>query len=368
MKQVVKIFLCTLCALCLFSTAFAQESDTPKTYTLTLEEAINMALENNTQLKVLEIEQKSNEINLDAAQRLKYSYKNLPISASNYELKYVKEGYYVDTYEMLMRLNVKKVAQAEAQIKYNVTESYYNYKLATELCSIAENAYNLANENLTNVAKRYELGMIAKIDLDNAALSVESVKNTLDTYLRNAEIAKDNLKINLQLNDEDCEFILTDDITYAEFSAIPDEDIAKAMESRYDVTALKENYNLAQNYFDYTKGLTESSANYQTAYSDLMSKEYSYTNNKRLIALSIRNCYNNVLNCADSLATAEKSVDIAKQRYDINKIKFESGMITNSDLTQSLNEYLSENISLENAKLNYKMAVEKYLAEISIGL
>ena len=43
-------------------------------------------------------------------------------------------------------------------------------------------------------------------------------------------------------------------------------------------------------------------------------------------------------------------------------------MITNTEFTQSLNDYLKENINLENAKLTYKMASEKYNSEISIGL
>jgi outer membrane protein TolC len=197
---------------------------------------------------------------------------------------------------------------------------------------------------------------------------VESVKNTLETYKRNLKTAEENLKINLQLDGEACELILSDGIEYSEVEFDTEADIINAMESRYDITALKENYNMAQLYFDCTKVLSAASANYQTAYSDLISKEYTYTNTKKLIALSIKNYYNAILNCADNLKLAEKKVDIAKQRYDINKIKFESGMITNTELTKSLNEYVSENISLENAKLSYKMAVEKYQAEITIGL
>ncbi|MBQ6998451.1 MAG: TolC family protein [Clostridia bacterium] len=369
MKKICKLLVTSLlCFSCFLNCAYAQEAVMPNTYTLTLDEAVNMALEDNPQIKVLEIEQESNRINLLSAQLTKKNYKNYPVSVSNYDLIYIKNGYYVDMYKMLIDLNPKKIEQAQAQIKYNVTESYYNYKIAETLCDIAADAYELAKENLDNVAKRYELGMIAQIDFENAKLSVDSVKNTYDTYVRNAGLAKDNLKIHLQLDDENCEFILTDDIDYEEFSANADEDIKKAMDSRCDVSALKMNYKMAQKYFDYTEGLGETTAKYHTAYSDFVAKEHSYTNNSKLIALSVKSCYNNVLNCADSLATAEKSADIARQRYDINKVKFESGMITNSELTQSLNEYLSENVKLENAKLNYKMAVEKYRAEISVGL
>lgn len=355
-------------ALCFSYVAGAESEKEVKVYTLTLNDAVNMAIADNPQLKSLEIANYSNEINLDAAKINQITYKNYPVTTSAYDIMYIKKGYYVSMYETLIKLNQKETEQAMAKIAYSVTESYYGYKLALELSATAEDAYNLAKENYDNVLKRYELGMIAQIDLDNAALSVESVKNTLDTYKRNAEIAKENLKINLQLDGEDCELILSDGIEYKEVAFNVEEDVEKAMESRYDITALKENYNMAELYLEYTKGLSRTSGVYQAAYSDLVSKEYAYTNTKKLIALSIKNYYNAILNCADNLKLAEKKVDIANKSYDINKIKFESGLITNTELTKSLNEYVSENIGLENAKLNYKMAVEKYQAEIKIGL
>ena len=134
------------------------------------------------------------------------------------------------------------------------------------------------------------------------------------------------------------------------------------------MNALKENYELAKLHFEYTKPLTANSANYQTSYSDLISKEYSYTNNQKLIALSIKNTYHSVLNAADSLKTAEKKAELSEKTYEIQKLKFDNGMITNTELTKAMNDSLTENINLENAKLKYKMAVEKYNAEITTGL
>ena len=372
MKKTFKMFTITLmCVLLLPTMVFADDFITEsgvKIYTLSLDEAIKMAKKDNPQLTSLEVAQKSNKINLDAAQLTKKKYKNIAPSTSNYELAYIKKGYYVEMYEMLMRLNEKETEQANASIAYNTTSAYFNYKIMQELCKVAENAYNLANENYNNVSKRFELGMIAEIDLSNAHLSVDQCLNTLNSYKRNRDIARENLKIYLQLENENCDFDLTDSIECGEFSADITADIKTAEESRYDIIALKENYLMAQKYFEYTKPLTAYSARYQSAHSDLMSKEYSYNNNKNLILLSVRNSYNAVLNADDSLKIAQKSTDIAYKRYEINKIKFENGMITNSDLTASLNEYLSSAISLENAKLSYKLAVEKYAYDVTIGL
>lgn len=363
-KKAVSAFLC---AATVFASAAAY-ADGSETYTFTLEQAINTAMTDNPQLEACDAEQKSNRYNLSAAINTKSDYKRMKVYASSYDTMYIKEGYYVDMYKKLMELNTKKREQISSSVAYDVTQSYYQYKIANSLCDAAQKAYNLAQENFENVNKRFELGMIAQLDLDNASLSVSSCESTLRDYERQRGIARENLKIKLGLDGKDCDFVLTDSIDCEEFTADIDSDIAKAMDTRYDVASLKANYELAQKYFDYTKPLTASSAKYQTAYSDLVSKEYSYTNNKKLIALSVRSAYNSVLAAADSLDNAERSADITKRTYDINKVKFDNGMITNSDLTTSLNNYLSAQIKLENAKLTYKLAYEKYGYEISIGL
>lgn len=337
-------------------------------YKLSLKDAIDMAIKDNPQITACETEQKSNKINLDAAYKNMNRYKKADVHSTNYSVMFVKKGYYVHSYEAAIRLNDKNLEKIKSNISYNVTQSYFNYKIADSLCGIAQNAYNLAKENYDNVSKRFELGMIAELDLKSAGLNVTQCENTLNSYIRTRDIAKENLKINLQLDGTDCDFELTDSIECKDFSAALKDDTEKAMKSRYDVNALNENYLLAKEYFEIAKPLSESSATYQSAYSDYINKEYSYTNGKKQIALSLNNTYNSCLTAKDSLNTAQTSADIAKQTYDINKVKFGSGMITNTELTKSLNDYLNANISLENAKLTYKLAVEKYGYEISIGL
>ena len=338
------------------------------TYTLTLEQALDMALKDNPKLKAFEVKQVSNKINLDSAILTMNKYKNSPVMVSNYEIKYIKEGYYKKSYEMLIRLTDKEIEQAKAQISYNATESYFNYILAQKLCLVAQNALNLANDNYNAVKKRFDLGMISNIDLKTASLSKEQCKNTYETYKRNFEIAKENLKINLQLDEENCDFVLTSSINCSDFSPNVNEDIEKAMDTRYDLSSLEESVVLAEKYFGHTKGLTQSSAKYQSAYSDLVSKQNSYDSTTKLVRLSLISTYNKVLDSMANVDICEKTNEISKQKYEINKVKFENGMITNSQLTESLNEYLNSGVNLENAKLSQKLAMEKYYYEISIGL
>ena len=61
-------------------------------------------------------------------------------------------------------------------------------------------------------------------------------------------------------DNENCTLILTDEIECEKYQSNVDEDISKAMNTRYDITALKENVNLAMSYFEIAKVLTSSSA------------------------------------------------------------------------------------------------------------
>ena len=75
--------------------------------------------------------------------------------------------------------------------------------------------------------------------------------------------------------------------------------------------------------------LSPDSANYQTAYSDLITKEYNYENNKKLILLSVKNSYNNVLNTKEALEISADSRNISELKYNINNIStvFEKGIL-----------------------------------------
>ena len=66
------------------------------------------------------------------------------------------------------------------------------------------------------------------------------------------------------------------------------------------------------------------------------------------------------------LSKAQYETELKK--YDAAKLKYELGMITNNELTQTINTLYEAQISYANAKSNYRMAIEKYKYEITIGL
>lgn len=375
-----KITAILFCFMMILSVSYASEitdiDDATKTdfipinntYTLTLEEAINMALDNNPQLNACLEKKEDTRIQLKAARETKSQYRelsNIPISTA-YELVYIKNGYYVHTYEKALNLADYEYKQIEAQIAYKVTEKYFNLKNCEKLVEIAENSYNLVLNNYKNASLSYELGMISKSELDSANLSLLQAGFTLEQYKDNYDIAKEDFKIALNKNGEQCNFLLTDTLDVTDFSSNLSDDLIMAENSRYDIAALKMNYELAKEYLDLTLGAA--TARKSAAKSSFITAEYNYSNNKSLILLGIKSSYNNIKSSRNNVELAFETLKLKKNAYEIAKIQYDQGLITNIDLLSTLNNVYTSEVEFENAKLKYRLSVDKYKYDITIGI
>lgn len=363
---------CVLIIVMLFSSAngvLASENSTAKTqYTLSLEEAVAMAFEDNDRINANLHKQLADDINIESAYLTRKPYKKMPVNVSdNFEMYCLREGYYIKAAEMSLRLSKLEESKIRSSISYEVTQSYYNLVLMRKLVNAADNAYNLAISNKAVVDEQFALGLIPRLDYDNALISVEMAKNALDSYLIKEDIAQDNLKINLGI-EEDCEIILTDDIECEEYVSNNARDIEIALETRYDITALKETRDLAYEYMDLSTVLTESSATYNKAYSSYLDAQYNYTSTLKLMRLSLKSAYNDIITSAQNMSISQKQYDVKLREYEASKIKYDLGIISNIELTKAINDLYDAQVSYANAKLTYRMAIEKYKYEITTGL
>lgn len=375
LKKIVGIMLCvTMLSLNVFADEpignaekTEVESEEAKVYTLSLEDAINIAIDNSPQLKACAAKKDDNKIQLKAAKETKSQYRDVnSIYMSAYEIYYIKKGYYVHAYQKALVLSDYEYKQIEAQISYDVTQKYFTVKNCEKLVQIAENSYNIVLDNYNNAKLSYELGLISQSEFDSAKVSLMQAEFTVSSYKNNFEIAKENFKISLRKNDENCDFVLTSELDVKEFETNLAEDLITAENSRYDIAALKSNYELADEYLSLTLGAATS--RYSSAYSSFITAEYNYTNNKSLILLGIKSSYNNISATRNNVTLAEETLKLKNNAYNIAKVQFEQGMITNSELLSAQNAVYSAEVEYENAKLNYNLAVDKYKYDVEIGL
>jgi outer membrane protein TolC len=345
--------------------AFSEE----EVLSLSLDEAIEYAISNNPQLEANDVKIAKEKVSIDAEQANKRKAKATPLTFyTPVEISYVKNGYTLSAAEMGLRIALAQKEQTKNKIAYNVTQSYFNYKLSERLINVNENAQSLADENKKAVDRRFELGMAAKIEVLGAELALQRMKTNKNIAIRNLSIAKENFKIALNI-ENDTQIKLIDEIETKSFDILLEEDIKKAMETRFDVLALKEKKDLDGLYFDITAKITaENTANYKKAQSQFMDSKFSHYNGSKLIQLSLRGTYNTVLNSFDMMELAKLDYEIKVKEYEGAKIKYEIGMITNTELTDSLNKMLNSEVEYEKSKLAYKLALEKYNYEIKTGI
>ncbi|MDO4563383.1 MAG: TolC family protein [Clostridia bacterium] len=343
---------------------------------LSLEDAIKLGLDKNPQLEAADAKIRSSEFALETAKlnqkefnSLNNRYSVAVDTANSMETAYLKHGYYPVAAQAAIDLAVMAKQQVESQINYNVTEKYFNVKRLEQLVEISRSSLQIANDNADIVKKQFELGLASKLEVQNVEASVESAAFTLESYKRNLELAAEGLKIAIQKEDSDEIFVLTDEIALPEMPALPDTVMEMALESRYDVIALKKAYELQEMYFNIT-GLyvLEDTSKYQSVYADTLSAKYTYENTAKQLALAIRNEYAAVLTAGESILSAQNALNVKQIEFDSNKIKYEMGLITNLQLTTTMAELENCKVQLENANLSYMLAVEKYNYDITIGI
>jgi len=258
--------------------------------------------------------------------------------------------------------------QTLANSAYSITQKYYNVKLAEKFVETAENTYKLTTDNLENMRTQFELGMVAQFDVNSAQYASNQTKAMLEKYKRNLKIAQSQLAIALYIDEEEFLLTLTDNLEYEKFITDVAADKEKAMRSRYDVYMLDSSISQAELMLQIARIFGTNSAEYSSANLSLLQCMTTNKNTKKAISLLLDSSYYSIMDRDDEYILAQENLSLSEQSYSIALTQFELGMITNSQLTAALNNSIDARLSLENAKLNYKLAVEKYKYEIKIGL
>ncbi|MBQ8540490.1 MAG: TolC family protein [Clostridia bacterium] len=349
---------------------------------LSLDGAIAMALEDNPRLAAADATIKSAEMSLVIAEETGKEYKDMEKTLSKIpgvstainvsgglEQAYLKHGYYIDAAKVGVELATMSKSQVSASVAYEVTQKYYNAKLMERLVDIAQTGLNIAKDNLTMMENQFEAGYVPAIEVQNAKNAVVRAEYSLSSYKRNLELAKKSLKVSLQLEEYGGDIILTDEIEIPALPENADSAINSALESRYDMTAVKKDYELKTKMFEITKFyVTDKTAMYHSAYSEYLNAEYTYNNAVEMMKIALESEYAAILTAADEIVACENDLEVAQAMYESRKTMYDLGLITNLELTGVMAELDSSRMQLENARVNYALAVVKFSYSTTVGI
>lgn len=361
---------------------YTMEKITKEAIELSLSDALNMVKENHPRIKAAESSIKSAELSLEVAQESAKEYKDTEKAlskipgvsmainvSSGLEQAYLKHGYYTDAAQMGLDLAKMGMDQTIAQIAYSVTEGYYNVKLMESLVKIAQSGEKLASDNLSLLESQYEAGYVSQLEVRNAENTTLGAKYSLEGYKRNLELAKKNLKVLLQIDEFEGDLILTDEVIIPSLPEKADEMIASALTNRYDMTAVRKDYELKQSMFDITKlYMSDKTASYHSAYSEYLKSEYTYNNTIKLMNIGLESEYAAILTAFDEVKKCENDLAVKTDIYESRKVMYDLGLITNLELTAALADLDTSRVQLENARVTYALAVVKFGYNTTIGI
>jgi hypothetical protein len=254
------------------------------------------------------------------------------------------------------------------KLVYETTQVYHSVLQAQEALSIAEENLRIQNEILANTQKKFDLGMVSKMDVLSAESAVQDAAVKVNAAASGVKAAKMSFNIKL-------DFPLMQDVTLTDTLHkvdAPDIDlkasIAAALTNRNELRQLqfvldKENLEIAD-----LATVSRYGSEYLTAALELKTAEKTLKDTKAYIELDIRTKYMSIQNLADEIESMEKTVANAKEGYRLANLSYDAGMNTLVDVQNIQLASYQAQLGLAAKTLEYNLAVSGLEIATGYGL
>jgi outer membrane protein TolC len=243
------------------------------------------------------------------------------------------------------------------KLVYNTTQVYHSALQAQEALSIAEENRRIQNEILANTQKKFDLGMVSKMDVLSAESAAQDAVVKVNAAASGVKVAKMNF--NMQFDFPLMQNVaLTDtlqrvDAPEAELAAL----IEAALTNRNELRQLQFLLDKANLEIANLATASRYGSEYLTAALELKTVEKNIKDAKAGIELDIRMKYMNIQNLAEEIASMEKTVDNAKEGYRLANLSYDAGMNTLLDVQNIQLASYQAQLGLAAKTLEYNMAV-----------
>lgn len=297
------------------------------------------------------------------------------------------------------RASWQQLKSKKQNLIFQTADAFYRILLARELVSVQEEAFKQADANFDRVKKLYRVGSASGFDKMRAEVELSNLKPELITAKNNFEAALTGLRTILSLP-ENIEIIVKGELSYIEdgvVSASPDSLIKQALKNRPELSAIKEQKNIAHqnitivrsqylpklffstNYSflamrndykfesdDFSKGFTSAISlqlpiftgfnrcrQYQKAQLD-----YKIINDSEKqifdgIRAEVKLALNKFNEAQEKYFSVKKSIRLAEEALRLANLRYEEGIATQLDV-------LSSQLALTRSRLNHASALYEY--------
>lgn len=338
-----------------------QKTSTPATTgveQLTLEKAIQQALETNATLVNTRLSVKNADLNSMLSYQTSASMPNEVIwSLDAAKAKYVTNA----TIDMNRILNSLQLKATESKIKLGAQQAYYDLIYAQNDLNLKKQSLARAQTQLKVAKAAFEVGTKAKTDVLQAEMGLAGAQAALTTAENNLEIERMDLNDFLGVDLDKKWNIVVANKQAAPISKTLQQAQTEALENRVEMTKVKEELKLAELN---VKLVDEYSvlATYQgrIAKNNVETSKAAIEQQERAISKEVAQAYYNLNAARQAIDFQKKAMDSAAESYRLTNLRFENGLATTLEVIQAEEELSDRENQYQRAILTYNLAVVNF--------
>ena len=328
------------------------QEDNSKIHNMTIEQAVELALENNLQVKIAQADKKKK----DAA----YAYaKTISRTIKEYQGSSFQERLAED---LKPRIAERQGEQAERLyqvtlngVKIMAESAFYELLKAKENLEIAENALKRADEQLKLTNIRFEVGSAAKIEVLKAEAAQAGTRASLTAAQNNYK--QKMLELNKVLG-IDLQTVVEPQGSFSfnreEF--VLQQLLDRAMLEESSLIQAEDNAAVAQWTYEFIKNYyTPSYGDAKTAEQDAVMADLMLSQTRNNVITTVNQSYLSLKAAEEQYEYLKKAVELSYEAYRLTQLSYELGMSTLDELQKASDDVKVAEAQLSECIYNYNI-------------
>ncbi|MDH6350920.1 TolC family protein [Brevibacillus sp. 1238] len=330
---------------------------------LTLEKAVQQALQTNVTLNNARLDAKNADINESL------SYKtSADMPAEMIESLELAKAKHVGNAqgEMNKKLNALAVTATESKIKLGAQQAYYNMIFAQDDYDLKKQSLSRAETQLKVAKAAFDVGTKAKTDVLQAEMGLSGAQAALTSAANSVEVARMDLNDFLGVDLQKKWKIVAANKQTAPITLTMEEAQKQALSKRIELTRVQEELKLAELNVKLIEEYSAlSTLPGRQARNNVEKAKLAIEEQKRTISKEVAQAYLNLNAAKQAIEFQKKAKDSAAESYRLTNLRFENGLATTLEVIQAEEELSDRENQYQKAILNYNLAVVNF--ETALG-
>ncbi len=322
--------------------------------TLNIETAVEKAIDNSTALKTANLSLKVSEEQLENSQ-FSADY-NTGSDSLQTILSLIKNQASYKNSEEELKVQEQKIA-------YEMEQTFIDILSLQRELQIAEDSFKVEEKNLAISKLKANMGLISQQEYNEALVSFEKSKVSIEYQKTNIQNAFTNLNIIMGESDTNKQYNLSIDVEYEPVElelSVEDYAEARVLES---VTIQNAKRNLSvteQSYIVEQANISGTMTSLMQAENSVATSEMNLSDSIENMEVQVINLYNTIKSLETNIENNKTELANLKNNYEISKIQYEMGKISEVELMQAENKVISMENTIINQIYEHSQNVKKF--------